>query len=318
MVDLDGNQVSLPFLWTSSGKLWVTGDDKIAKSLCRSANVVIDSEDQALYGATPCVLVSPFGVGGERHWKASSPGLFHAGGLGYVTPRAPLEGAAQLRPPQAPAGNVAEYFAGVHVATVLMAHVMGRAPARTNVATVETLIPLVRRELAAWMYQSHLASRQERLWRVAPSGFYRALDGFVYVNVVEDHQWTDLCELIGAPTAANDPIFRTAEIRFTNLGALTKLLSPWFARHTCAEIFHLTGAKGVPVGPANTIGQLRASPHLRHREAFDTWGGIQFPALPLVVDGSRLRPTEWNPDPGRDSERVLEWLASNLPSEKAP
>jgi formyl-CoA transferase len=124
-----------------------------------------------------------------------------------------------------------------------------------------------------------------------------------------------LCDIIGRPEAVNDPRFSNPEARFLYLVDLDELLSPWFAAHGNAEIFEVTGRRGVPVGPASTTADLRISPQLRERAAFDRApGGIEFPALPLkVAGGSRARPGDWAPSVGRDTDRVIAWLDGGAP-----
>ena len=73
------------------------------------------------------------------------------------------------------------------------------------VAAAQCGLPLVRREMAAWQYNGWIATRGARSWVVAPSGIQRCSDGHVFVSVIEERQWRNLCELMGTEALIDDP-----------------------------------------------------------------------------------------------------------------
>jgi crotonobetainyl-CoA:carnitine CoA-transferase CaiB-like acyl-CoA transferase len=308
--------VSLPFLWTSRAKQWLAVSADAAtraaaiKELGRDVDVVLANDIDQAAGSTGrllTALLSPFGSLGPRAtWRAGSFSLFHASGPGFVTPRAPMDGTNVIVNPQAPWGYVAEYFAGINTAAIVLTYAVKPGPRVLDLSMQQMLLPLMRREVSAWQYDGRRASRRERLWRVAPSGYYRTRDGWCYVNVIEDHQWTALCRIIGNPEWAVDPRLTGADNRFVNLALLSPGLENWFAAYSSADIFSVCGEAGVPVGPANDPVQLLASEQLAFRDAFKPGpGGMRLPEIP-TQRGLRSHAAEWVvPSIGRDNDTVL-------------
>lgn len=323
----------LPFAWTSRGKHWIglkdDGTDRFRAArqrLAEAADVVIVSDlttARALEVRARVVAVTPFGLTGPRSgWRASSIGIYHASGAGYVTPRAPAAGIETTPVPQAPWGELAAYFGGLYAAIAALACALGPAPGRAvDLSLQECLLPLLRRETGAWLYDQYLASRSERLWRVAPSAFYATSDSYVYVNVVEDKQWIRLCDLMDRPDLASDERFETAESRFVHLDVLDANLGPWFAAHPATEIFERCGSAGIPVGHAMAPEELLRCPQLIERGAVAAVEGVgSMPGLPIRRTGEPPMPwPEWDdPTPGRDSEAVMSaagWSAAELADE---
>ncbi len=316
IVELPEGTASLPFLWTSRGKRWVSAADERERAetirrLVATADVVLANDPAQTAGANGRILtlvLSPFGqVGSRARWRAGSFSVFQAGGPGYVTPRAPQDGTAEVVAPQAPWGHVAEYFAGVNTAAILLAYAYRPGPATLDLSMQQMLLPLMRREMAAWRYEGRRPSRRERLWRVAPSGYYRTKDGWCYVNVIEDHQWKALCSVLGKDEWADEPRLATAESRFENLDLLSPVLEGWLAEHTSAEVFEITGRARIPVGPANDPTQILASPQLSARGALPrTWGGLRLPELPPLHSATTSEPTAWCiPGVGMDNDALL-------------
>jgi crotonobetainyl-CoA:carnitine CoA-transferase CaiB-like acyl-CoA transferase len=326
--EVDGT--GLVFALASRGKRWVGLAAAVAPlfeqaraRLAQAADIVVVSDPvtaDALGDHAPVVSVTPFGLTGPRRgWRASSTSVYHSSGAGYVTPRAPAEGADQTPPPQAPWGEVASYFGGLYVAVAALATTLTtRQNGVIDLSLQECLLPLLRRETGAWLYDSYLASRSERLWRVAPSAFYATADSYVYVNVVEDKQWLRLCELMGRADLSADPRFETAEARFEHLADLDANLRPWFASQAASEVFAQCGAAGIPVGHAMAPDELLRCEQLLARDAFTSGGGLgPSPVLPIRQVGTQVpAPPVWDaPLPGRDSEAVLSdagWSAEEL------
>jgi crotonobetainyl-CoA:carnitine CoA-transferase CaiB-like acyl-CoA transferase len=312
-VCLDGASVSLPFVWSSRAKHWVsvpadaTARAAAIRILASAADVVLANDiEQAAGGAGRLLtaVLSPFGsLGARAKWRAGSFALFHASGPGFVTPRAPMDGTSVIVNPQAPWGYVAEYFAGTNTAAIVLAYAVKPGPRVLDLSMQQMLLPLMRREVSAWQYDGRRASRRERLWRVAPSGYYRTRDGWCYVNVIEDHQWTALCRIMGNAEWAVDPRLLGADNRFVNLELLSPSLEDWFAGYTSAEIFEMCGQAGVPVGPANDPRQLLASAQLAFRQGFAAGpDGMRLPQIPLMRDAQRVT-GEWTVPPiGRDDD----------------
>ncbi|HEX5404971.1 MAG TPA: CoA transferase [Pseudonocardiaceae bacterium] len=244
---------SLPFRYTARHKHWVTD---LSRDLIESADVLITSGEPPCRARGATIVITPFGLTGPwASWSADALGVFHAGGVGYVTPRSAQTGSAGEIPPQAPAGYLAEYFCGMYAALLALAGF--DSGVLIDLSMQDCLLPLTRREVGAWLANGQVASRSGRLWQVGPSDFYPAADGWVYVSVIEDAQWRrllTLCGVVGKPPEH----LATAKARFDHPDDVEALIGGWLRSHTRAEIFELTGAGGVPVGPAFSPADLVA------------------------------------------------------------
>lgn len=227
-------------------------------------------------GAT--IVVTPFGLTGPwADWRADATALFHAGGVGYVTPRSAQTGSPGEIPPQAPAGHLVDYFCGMYAALLALA-CCGSDGSLVDLSMQDCLLPLTRREIGAWLAEHRVASRSGRLWQVGPSDFYPAADGWVYVSVIEDEQWRRLLRLCGV-TGEPPAHLATARARFDNAADVEALIGPWLREHPTAEIFELTGAAGVPVGPAFSPADLSAQQELWRQGALTRRDGVVLPEL---------------------------------------
>jgi crotonobetainyl-CoA:carnitine CoA-transferase CaiB-like acyl-CoA transferase len=202
------------------------------------------------------VAVTPGGLGsGRNSWRLSGATLFHLSGLGIVTPRSAYHGEAEDYPPQAPWGRPLEYLCGLYVAFGALGLAHSPPHSLADISLVDCLLPLTRRESAAWQYEGRRASRRERLWKVGPSGFYECSDGYLYLHVVEDSQWSRLCQVIGALAMAEDPRLADASGRFAHEDEIDRVLGPWCQQRTRATVFNSLGAAGVPCGPAFSVSE---------------------------------------------------------------
>jgi hypothetical protein len=220
-----------------------------------SADAIVTDLEQfaiaAQEGGHSVVCVTPFGIGSAKSgWKVSGPMLFHLGGLGIVSPRAAYHGEAHDGPPQAPYGSPLDYLVGLYVAFATLALYRSPQPQLVDISGLDCLLPLTRRESAAWQFDQLRATRKERLWKVGPSGFYKCADGYFYLHVVEDRQWRQLCSLIGMDEFAEDPRFTTSLGRYEHEAAVDQILVPWAATRTRNTIFKVLGSSGIPCGPA--------------------------------------------------------------------
>ena len=187
-------------------------------------------------------------------------------------------------PPSAPWGHVADRLTGCFVALAITSLLYGGSPGTVfDLSSQECILPLVRRELAAWKYDNYVASRYERLWKVAPSGFYRTADGMVYLMVVEEGQWKRLCDVIGRPELANAPDFATGEERFARLDAIEQIISGWTRTVTCADLFRRCGEEGVPAAPVQSPLDLLSMPSLSERKYFHGGGELKGASRPPIL-----------------------------------
>jgi crotonobetainyl-CoA:carnitine CoA-transferase CaiB-like acyl-CoA transferase len=78
-------------------------------------------------------------------------------------------------------------------------------------------------------------------------------DGELIVTAGNDAQFRKLCDAIGAPGLADDPLYSTNPGRTANRDTLKPLLAAQLATRSAAEWFDILIAVGVPCGPINSV-----------------------------------------------------------------
>jgi len=102
--------------------------------------------------------------------------------------------------------------------------------------------------------------------------------------VYQEKDWPPLRDLIGDPRL-HDPRFASGPSRTANRAALLKVIGPWFAARTRAEITAAAQARRVPLGPVKWPAELLDDAQYRARGFLAPDG---MPVLPAAWDGQRL------------------------------
>ena len=247
--------------------------DVLIQGGTESADVPFDADIRAGAPSLIAVTVTPLGAHALRDGVVADDFVaYHRSGLGYITPRAmPGFPTAGLRPLR-PYARLLEIIAGLQAAVAVLAALEARR--RTgrgdwiDIAAFQCALPLIRRELAAYQYTGAVATRGERLWKIAPAGIQRCRDGYVFVDVIEDSQWRSLCSLIGQENLTDDPRFANVDSRYAHSEALTSILDSWFLKLSRREASELGQARSIPIAPVNAPRDLFRDPQLDSRAFF--------------------------------------------------
>jgi crotonobetainyl-CoA:carnitine CoA-transferase CaiB-like acyl-CoA transferase len=297
----------LPFRFLNDGKQPVVADvqspagQALVERLLESADVLVQgglsahdlifNMDQTRHAHPRLVAVAVLPLGASDESLGTDDFLvFHRSGLGYITPRTmPGYPTAGLRPLK-PQSRLLEMISGFQAAIAVLATLIDRSRTgrgdRIDVAAIRCGLPLIRREMAAFLYQGAIASRGERLWKVAPAGIQACRDGYVFVDTVENHEWQQLCALMGRQDLLDDPRFADRESRFEHNELLRPALDAWFRDRSRREVTDLGQSTGVPIAPVNAPRDLFDDPQLQARGYFgqlevESGSAVEVPNLPL-------------------------------------
>jgi crotonobetainyl-CoA:carnitine CoA-transferase CaiB-like acyl-CoA transferase len=262
------------------------------------------------------VSITPFGdTGPYRRYTSSELVTFHASGLGYVTPRGATDPA---KPPLKAGGRLAEFFAGLNGAVAAVAALLARRRTgrgqHVDVSKQECLLPMLRRDLAAYAYDGEVASRLMRSWKIAPNDIVPCKDGYVFIAAVEEVQWQRLVDLMGKPDWAADPRFQDRLGRAEHWESLKPLVEAWTLERSKAEICQAAQASRIPISPVSTAADLLASRHLAAREFFvkvdhPDAGGWPYPGAPYRFAATPWRVRRPAPRLGEHNREVYgDWL----------
>jgi CoA:oxalate CoA-transferase len=149
---------------------------------------------------------------------------------------------------------------------------------------------------------------------ITPFQAFRAADGLLVVAAGNDALWKKLCELIGRPAFAIDPLLATNALRTTNQPFLEEQLNAALASRTVAEWLEIFIQAGIPAAPIQDIAQVIDDPQLAARDMWHTLNDcdgatLVTPGSPLVLDGEKLPLAATWPRLGEHQDEVLrDWL----------
>jgi formyl-CoA transferase len=141
---------------------------------------------------------------------------------------------------------------------------------------------------------------------------FRASDGYVVVQIVREHQFAKLAELIGRPEWKDDPRFATRAGWPPHLETVIRPgIEAWTSQHTKLEAAHAFTAAGIAAGPSNRAPDVIADPHVAARnmlvEVPRTDGGddILVPGNPVKLSKVAVGPETRVPWVGEHTDAVL-------------
>lgn len=270
------------------------------KSLCIAADVVIDDRGPAeskelhldfesLSALNPAIVVAsitPFGsTGPYRDYRANDAVVAFMSGLGTMNPRdMQKSGDGREQPPMKLPGSMVSIYAGISAAGAIMAALHLREQTgrghHVDISMVETLVPTMRRELAKYFYEGITSSRFMRVWKLAPWGIKKCRDGYVFLQIVEEHHWLGFVDMMGNPDWALDKRYLENDYRYDHRVDIENRIAPWLEAHPKAEIAWEAQKRSVPFAAVNTLRDLAHMPQLVARNFFTpTTGGEVSPRL---------------------------------------
>ncbi len=148
---------------------------------------------------------------------------------------------------------------------------------------------------------------------VYPYEPFPTADGDLIIAIGNDAQFGRLCEILGAPHLAEDPLFATNPARTGNREQLRALLTGLLSARPAAEWFGILIAAGVPCGPINTVdagvdfaAKIGLDPVVTAGEGAATRPGIRHPVTFSVTPPSYPLPP---PKLDEHGEQIRAWLA---------
>ncbi len=145
---------------------------------------------------------------------------------------------------------------------------------------------------------------------------FRARDGYVVVQVVREHQFFKLAELVGHPEWIDDPRFATRAGWGPALETeIRPAVDAWAATRTkLAAAQELTEA-GIVAGPSNRADDVITDPHLRARRMIVEMPRTDGVAEPVLVPGNPVKLSKMTEGPETRVPWVGEHTAEILETE---
>ena len=216
---------------------------------------------------------------------------------------------------------------GMHMAIGILAalqqrHTTGKGQ-HVEVSMQDAVVNLIRVSLRDHQRFGHPPPRTgNQLGRTVPGTTYPCAPGgpndYVYI-FAQPQMWKPLLGAMGQPELADDPRFKTPDLRWENRDALNAIVEAWTRQRTKHAVMDILGAAGVPSGACQDTGEVLADPHLRALDMivdvdFPTRGTYQTVGCPIKLSDS---PAEISRPPmlGEHTDEVLAALCGVGPDE---
>jgi formyl-CoA transferase len=129
----------------------------------------------------------------------------------------------------------------------------------------------------------------ERTLQVICEGF-KASDGYVVTQIVREHQFERLADLIGRPEWKTDPRFETR----AGWGAaiesdIRPAIEAWMADKTRLEACEALSAAGIVAGPSNSAADVIADPHVIARNMLVEMPRTDDVDEPILIPGNPIK-----------------------------
>jgi crotonobetainyl-CoA:carnitine CoA-transferase CaiB-like acyl-CoA transferase len=145
---------------------------------------------------------------------------------------------------------------------------------------------------------------------------FRASDGYVVVQIVREHQFFRLAELVGHPEWTHDPRFATRAGWGPALEAeIRPAVDAWAAKRTKLAAAQELTAAGIVAGPSNRAPDVIADPHLAARHMIVEMPRTDGVAEPVLVPGNPVKLSKMTEGPETRVPWVGEHTAEVLEAE---
>ena len=149
-----------------------------------------------------------------------------------------------------------------------------------------------------------------RLTHLYPRGAFKCRDGYLAMNIPDDHVWSRFCIAIERNDLVDDERSKTGTARASNTEFLAPIIENWLSKKTRTEAEELLNKNGVPVGSVYTAKDVFESEQVKSRKVLvdiddPDVGTYQFARGPVMLSDSPEIETNPAPDLGQDTVEVL-------------
>ena len=251
------------------------------------------------------IHVSLSGFGSDspyRDWPAyaaiveAMSGLYH-----YSTPDGP--------PSTIPAGALGDISSALFVVIGVLAALRQRdrdgLGQHVDVAMLDSMLAMTDIVTNLWSLGARPDSGQTL--GVICEGF-RCSDGYVVLQVVREHQFTKLADLIGKPEWHDDPRFADRYGWEPNLETVIRpAVEAWSSTRTRAEAAAALAQAGIAAGPSQTASEVVADPHVALHNMLVEMPRSDGGEQPVLVPGNPVKLSRMAEGP----ETRVPWLGEH-------
>ncbi len=190
--------------------------------------------------------------------------------------------------------SIGDILAGVFTATGVTTALYQREKTglgqKIDVSMLDCQVAIMENAMARYQ-ATHTAPKPQGCKHptVAPFQSFKASDRYFVIAVANDSLFRKLCDGIGAPELADDPLFLTNALRYDNRDELERRLQRIFITKTADEWIAQIESIGVPVSPINDLSYVAEDPQILARNMLVN---MDDPTLPdIQVTGNPIKMT---------------------------
>jgi crotonobetainyl-CoA:carnitine CoA-transferase CaiB-like acyl-CoA transferase len=137
---------------------------------------------------------------------------------------------------------------------------------------------------------------------------FRCSDGYVVMQIVREHQFTKLADLVGKPEWHDDPRFADRYGWEPNLDEVIRpAVEAWLSTRTRAEAAAELAAAGIAAGPSQTTPEVIADPHVNQHNMVVAMPRTDGVDEPVLVPGNPVKLSKVSEGP----ETRVPWLGEH-------
>lgn len=258
--------------------------------------------------------VSGFGDSGPDRLKTAYDVIVQA--RGGIVSQTGKEGEEFVRVGVSVADLVAGVYLGFGICAALYRRERTGRGSRIDVSMLDCMASLLEMPLTVTGTTGQRVPRTGgRHPNMAPFGFFAARDGTICIAAGNDRLFAAIAEVLGKPSLAHDPRFRTNRDRAAHLDDLHAEMESLLAARGVDEWEGLLAARGVPVSAVFDVPRMLRDPQLTARNML---AKVEHPGVgPVTLTGNPMKfagvpdagPTRPAPAVDGDRTAILEWLS---------
>ncbi len=212
---------------------------------------------------------------------------------------------------------IADIFTGVYSVVGILAALAERERTgrgrHVDTALVDTQVGVLGNQVLNYLVSGVLPARIGNAHpNIVPYQVFPAADGHIIIASGNDGQFAKLCDVLGEPALAGDPMYKSNADRVMNRAKLVAHLSGLTSQRTRADILAKLEAVNVPAGPINNLDDVFSDPQVIHRgmrldlpSAAAKNGTIPGVRTPITIDGVGMAAEHPAPRLGEHTQEIL-------------
>lgn len=182
-----------------------------------------------------------------------------------------------------------------------------------DVAMLDSIVALLENAIARYEVTGEIPKPLgNRHPSIFPFESFEAKDGDIMIAAGNDELWAKLCRAIGREDLAEDPRFKTNQLRGENYDDMKQILDEAIKTKTVEEWVEILDEVGVPCSPINTVDKVVNHPQVLARDmivevSHKIAGKVKLPGCPIKFASGNPR---FAPAPilGEHTEEILKEL----------